>query len=220
MKKISILIADDHSIVREGIKNMLKDIEDFIIIGEAEDGIDAIEKIKKLSPELLITDISMPLMTGIEVINIVKKEFPHLKTLILTIHSEEEFIEQIFKSGATGCLYKNAGKGEFELAIRAVSNGENYYCSGLSNVLLKEYFSKKDMSSELQQDKKHFLTVREKQILKLIAEEFSNQEIAEKLFISVRTVETHRKNMMQKLNIDSTIALIKYAVHTGLINVD
>ena len=220
MKKISILIADDHSIVREGIKNMLKDIDDFTIVGEAENGIDAIEKIKKLSPDLLITDISMPKMTGIEVINIVKKDFPDLKTLILTIHSEEEFIEQIFRSGATGCLYKNAGKGEFEVAIRAVSSGENYYCRGLSNVLLKEYFNKKDNAEELRSEKKVFLTVREKQILKLIAEEFSNYAIAEKLFISVRTVETHRKNMMQKLNIESTIALIKYAVHTGLINVD
>jgi len=220
MKNISILIADDHSIVREGIKNMLKDISDFTIVGEAENGIDAIEKIKKLSPDLLITDISMPQMTGIEVINIVKKDFPNLKTLILTIHSEEEFIEQIFKSGATGCLYKNAGRGEFELAIRAVCNGENYYCSGLSNVLLKEYFNKKDIANETPAEKKLFLTVREKQILKLIAEEFSNYEIAEKLFISVRTVETHRKNMMQKLNIESTIALIKYAVHTGLISVD
>ncbi len=220
MKKISILIADDHSIVREGIKNMLKDIDDFTIVGEAENGVDAIKKIQELSPQLLITDISMPQMTGIEVIKIVKKDFPNLKTLILTIHSEEEFIEQIFKSGATGCLYKNAGKGEFELAIRAVSNGENYYCSGLSNVLLKEYFNKKDNANEEPADKKLFLTVREKQILKLIAEEFSNYQIAEKLFISIRTVETHRKNMMQKLNIDSTIALIKYAVHTGLINVD
>ena len=199
---------------------MLKDIEDFSIVGEAENGVDAIEKIKKLSPDLLITDISMPEMTGIEVINIVKKDFPELKTLILTIHSEEEFIEQIFRSGATGCLYKNAGKGEFELAIRAVSNGENYYCRGLSNVLLKEYFNKKDIADESRSEKKLFLTVREKQILKLIAEEFSNYAIAEKLFISVRTVETHRKNMMQKLHIDSTIALIKYAVHTGLINVD
>jgi DNA-binding NarL/FixJ family response regulator len=219
-KKISILIADDHSIVREGIKNMLKDIEDFVIVGEAENGVDAIEKIKALAPNLIITDISMPKMTGIEVINIVKKEFPEVKTLILTIHSEEEFIEQIFRSGATGCLYKNAGKGEFELAIRAVNNGENYYCSGLSNVLLKDYFNKKDYAAEQQSDKRVFITVREKQILKLIAEEFSNYEIAEKLFISIRTVETHRKNMMQKLNIDSTIALIKYAVHTGIINVD
>ncbi|MEI6507151.1 MAG: response regulator transcription factor [Bacteroidota bacterium] len=217
MKTYKILIADDHSIVREGIKTMLKDIEGFEIVGEAENGVEAIEQIKKLSPDIFITDISMPEMSGIEAINIIKKSFPNLKTLILTIHSEEEYIEQIFKSGATGCLYKNAGKNEFELAIRSVGNGENYYCRGLSNVLLKDYFNKKDLSND---EKKTYLTFREKQILKLIAEEYSNNEIAEKLFISIRTVETHRKNMMQKLNLESTIALIKYAVHEGIIKVD
>ncbi|MFI5222082.1 MAG: response regulator [Bacteroidia bacterium] len=220
MKKFKILIADDHSIVREGIKTMLKDVEGFEFIGEAENGKEAIEKIKKLSPDIFITDISMPEMSGIEAIQIVKKEFPNVKTLILTIHSEEEYIEQIFKSGATGCLYKNAGKNEFELAIRSVGIGENYYCRGLSNVLLKDYFNKKEKSAkENQNEKNTYLTFREKQILKLIAEEHSNSEIAEKLFISVRTVETHRKNMMQKLNLESTIALIKYAVHEGIINV-
>ncbi len=221
MKNFRILIADDHSIVREGIKNMLKEIDGFEIVGEAENGNEAIELISKLSPDILITDISMPEMSGIEAIQIIKKEFPDVKTLILTIHSEEEYIEQIIKSGATGCLYKNAGKSEFELAIRTIGSGENYYCRGFSNFILKDYCTMKENSgNENQKDKSSYLTSREKQILKLIAEEVSNNDIAEKLFISVRTVETHRKNMMQKLNLDSTVALIKYAIHEGIIKVN
>jgi DNA-binding NarL/FixJ family response regulator len=209
MGKIKILIADDHSVVREGIKSMLNDVSDFAFVGEAENGKEAIEKINVLFPDIIIMDISMPVMTGIEAIKIIKKDYSEVKTIVLTIHSEKEYIEQIYKSGATGCLYKNAGKHEFESAIRAIYKGENYFSTDISNALLKEHFSP--------HDKENSLTQRELQILKLIVEEFSNHEIADNLFISVRTVETHRKNLMQKLNIDSTIGLIKYAVKKGLI---
>ena len=210
MGKIKILIADDHSIVREGIKSMLNDVIDFDFVGEAENGKEAIEKINVLFPDIIIMDISMPIMTGIEAIKIIKKDYSEVKTIVLTIHSEKEYIEQIYKSGATGCLYKNAGKHEFESAIRAIYKGENYFSTDISNALLKEHFNS--------HDKEKSLTQRELQILKLIVEEFSNHEIADNLFISVRTVETHRKNLMQKLNIDSTIGLIKYAVKKGLIS--
>ena len=216
MKKIKILIADDHSIVREGIKTMLKNIEDFNMVGEAENGKEAIEQTKKLSPDIIIMDISMPVMTGIEAIQIIKNDFPHVKTLVLTIHNEPEYIEQIFISGATGCLYKNAGKAEFELAIRTVNKGENYFSSGISNVLMHGHFNKK---GNFQLHNENPLTIREQEILKLIAEEFSNKQIAEKLFISIRTVETHRKNMMKKLNFNTTIALIKYAMEKGMLTV-
>lgn len=210
MEKIRILIADDHSIVREGIKSMLNDVSDFEIVGEAENGKEAIEKINELFPDVIIMDISMPVMTGIEAIKIIKKEFSTVRTLVLTIHSEKEYIEQIYKSGASGCLYKNAGKNEFETAIRSINRGESYFTSKISNVLLGEYFSTHDKESSL--------TKRELQILKSIVEELSNKEIADKLFISVRTVETHRKNIMQKLKIDSTIGLIKYAVKKGMVS--
>ena len=206
---IKILIADDHQIVREGIKNMLSEINDFEIVGEAENGKEAIEKVKELSPDIVIIDISMPVMTGIEAIKIIKENFPRVKTLVITIHSEVEYVEQIFKSGATGCLYKSAGKTEFELAIRTIANGQNYFSSIMSRILVEEkYFNKADNNP---------LTKRELEILKWIAEEYSNQEIADKLFISVRTVETHRKNMMQKLNVNNTISLIKYAIKQGII---
>lgn len=206
---IKILIADDHQIVREGIKNMLVEIEDFIVVGEAENGKDAIEKIKALSPDIVIIDISMPVMTGIEAIKIIKETLPRVKTLVLTIHTEIEYIEQIFKSGATGCLHKNAGKKEFETAIRAIAKGENYFSSIMSKILVEKHFFDKTNSNPL--------TKREQEILKWIAEELSNQEIADKLFISVRTVETHRKNMMKKLNVNNTVALIKYALQQNMI---
>jgi DNA-binding NarL/FixJ family response regulator len=210
MVKIRILITDDHSIVREGIKSMLKNFDDFEIVGEAENGKEAIEKIGQLFPDVIIMDISMPVMTGIEAIKIIKSDYSNVKTLVLTIHSEKEYIEQIYRSGATGCLYKSAGKNEFETAIRSIHKGESYFTSDISNALLKEHFHSFN--------KENPLTQRELQILKLIVEELSNQEIANTLFISIRTVETHRKNIMQKLNIDSTIGLIKYAVKKGMIS--
>lgn len=206
---IKILIADDHQIVREGIKNMLAEIQDFTVVGEAENGKEAIEKIKELSPDVVVMDVSMPVMTGIEAIKIIKEKFPRVKTLVLTIHVEVGYIEQIFKSGATGCLHKNAGKSEFELAIRAVARGENYFSHIMSRILVQERFFDKTNTNPL--------TIREQEILKWIAEEFSNQEIADKLFISVRTVETHRKNMMRKLNVNNSISLIKYAMQQGII---
>ena len=139
---------------------------------------------------------SIPVITGIEI-------------SIITIHSEVEYIEQIFKSGATGSLYKNAGKAEFELAIRTIASGQNYFSSIMSRIIVEEKFFLKEDNNPL--------TKREQEILKWIAEEYSNSEIADKLFISVRTVETHRKNMMRKLNINNTISLIKYAIKIGLI---
>jgi DNA-binding NarL/FixJ family response regulator len=219
MKKIKILITDDHSIVREGIKALLSGIEDFLIVGEAENGKESIEQIRVLSPDIVIMDISMPVMSGIEAIKIIKNDFPQVGTLVLTIHHEEEYVEQIFKSGANGCVYKSAGKTEFELAIRTIIKGENYFCSGLSNVLMQGYFNKKE-NQKLTSKNENLLTKRELEIIKLIAEEYTNQEMAGKLFISVRTVETHRNNMMKKLNINSTLALIKYALHEGIISVD
>ncbi|HEY4797946.1 MAG TPA: response regulator transcription factor [Bacteroidia bacterium] len=215
MKKIKLLIVDDHSIVREGIKTMLKDISDFAIVGEAENGKEAIAQAKKLSPDLIIMDISMPVMNGIEAIQVIKNDFPHIKTLVLTIHSETEYIEQIFISGATGCLYKNAGKDEFELAIRTIYKGENYFCSGISNIIMRGYI---DNKGEFHFNSGNPLTKREQEILRLITEEYSNKQIADKLSISTRTVETHRKNMMQKLNVKTTIALIKYAIEQGIVN--
>jgi two-component system response regulator NreC len=206
---IKILIADDHQIVREGIKTMLGEVKDFDVVGEAENGKEAIEKAKELSPNIIIIDISMPVMSGIEAIKIIKENLPQVKTLVITIHSEPEYVEQIFKSGATGCLFKNAGKTEFELAIRTIAKGQNYYSGIMSRILVEEKYFNKAYDNPL--------TKREHEILKWIAEEYSNQKIADKLFISIRTVETHRKNMMRKLNANNSISLIKYAMTQGLV---
>lgn len=218
MEKIKILIVDDHDLIRKGIKAMLNDIEDFVIVGEAINGKEAIEQTMELAPDIIIMDISMPVMTGIESIQIIKNDYPRVKTLILTIHSEDEYIEQIYKSGASGCLYKNAGKNEFELAIRSINNGERYFCRGLADALLREYYDKKDESAQnIPSLDENPLTKREIEILKLLAEDMSNQKIADKLYISLRTVETHRKNIMQKLKLNSTVALVRYAVRKGIV---
>lgn len=220
MKKTRILIADDHDLIRKGIKAMLDEIDDFVIVGEAENGQEAIEQTKKLSPDIIIMDISMPVMTGIESIQIIKNDYPFVKTLILTIHCEVDFIEQIYKSGATGCLFKNAGKTEFELAIRTIMKGERYFCRGLSEAILQDYFNRKEESlQDVPPQDENPLTKREIEILKLLAEDLSNQKIAAKLFISLRTVETHRKNIMQKLKLSSTVALVRYAVQKGIVKV-
>ncbi len=220
MKTIRILIVDDHALIREGIKAMLSDIDGFEVVGEAENGKEAIEQVKKISVDIVIIDISMPLMNGIEAIKIISNDFPTIKTIILTIHSEVEFIEQIYKSGATGCLYKNAGKSEFELAIQTIIKGEKYFCRALSENILKEHFKKNENKNILLQfNDENPLTKREIEILKLLAEDISNQAIANKLFISYRTVETHRKNIMQKLKLNSTVALVKYAVQKGIISI-
>ncbi len=221
MKTIRILVVDDHALVREGIKAMLAGVDDFVITGEAENGIEAIDQLKKIAVDIVIMDISMPLMTGIEAIKIIAADFPAIKTIILTIHSEIEFIEQIYKSGATGCLYKNAGKSEFELAIRTIIKGERYFCMVLSDAILKEHFNKIENNNKnlLQPKDENPLTKREIEILKLLAEDMSNQAIADKLCISYRTIETHRKNIMQKLKLNSTIALVKYAIQKGIISI-
>ena len=220
MEKIKILIVDDHDLIRKGIKAMLDEVKDFVIVGEAINGKEAIEQTKKLSPDIIIMDISMPVMTGIESIQIIKNDFPLVKTLILTIHSEDEYMEQIYKSGASGCLYKNAGKNEFELAIRSIKNGERYFCRGLADALLRDYYNKKEESTQnIPSREENPLTKREIEILKLLAEDSSNQKIADKLYISLRTVETHRKNIMQKLHLNSTVALVRYAVRTGIVKV-
>jgi DNA-binding NarL/FixJ family response regulator len=221
MDKIKIFITDDHCVVRQGLKAMLKSVPGFTVVGEAENGKEAIEQIKALLPDIAVMDISMPVMNGIEATRILKKEMPAVRTLVLTMHIEEEFVEQIYRSGASGCVYKNAPRAEFELAVRALAKGETYFCSQASEVLIKDHFQKKGIETENAQfSAKYLLTKREEEILKLIVSDFSNQDIANRLFISVRTVETHRRNIMHKLNVDSTIGLMRYIIRHKLIPVN
>lgn len=225
MDKIKILIADDHSFIREGIKTMLEDAGDLEIIGEAENGREAIEKIKELSPDVVILDIAMPVMSGIEAARIIKKKFKSVNILALTIHNNDEYISRILRAGAIGYMLKNTEKNEFINAIRRVSKGKKYFSEEVSNIIFTGYLRKEqNQTSEKDQkrgkDTGNPLTKREREIVGNIAKGLSNKKIADKLFVSVRTVETHRKNIMRKLKVNNTALLVQYATRKGILLAD
>lgn len=210
MKKIRIVLADDHALVRDGMKTLLKDVQDFSVIGEAADGHEAVKKVEELMPDIVILDISMPNMNGLETIDVIHRRFPKTKILVLTMHESEEYAHRVYKSGVGGYMLKNSDKKEFIHAIRAVSKGERFFSSSISGVTSKGYVGKDADSIPI--------TRREKEILRLIVDGLTNQEIADKLFISPRTVDTHRSNLMQKLEIKNTAGLVRFAIENGIVS--
>lgn len=219
MKKIRILIVDDHQLIINGIRAMLEPIETFSIVGEANDGKEAILKAVELTPDVIIMDISMPELSGFESSQIILKKLPNTKILALTQHEESEYVMQMMNAGAFGYLLKNTRKEEFIEAIKTVSRGEKYFGKKISDLLLNNLIQSKQNNKE--EDKAEVkLTKREKEIIQKIAEELSNQQIADKLNISLRTVETHRRNIMQKLDVNNAVSLIRYAVQNHLVSLD
>jgi len=215
MSRIRILLADDHALVRSGIVKLLEGDEDFLIVGEASDGEEAIEKTRKLHPDIVIIDIAMPKLSGIEAAKIIQKKYPSTKILVLTMHENEEYVYQIFKSGASGYVLKNAKGDELSTAIRAVANGERYFSSGVSDVMIRGYLRRVQGRDAPVPGDDVPLTKREKEILKYIAQGMNNLHIGDRLFISPRTVETHRTNIMQKLDIHDAPNLVRYAIEHG-----
>ena len=215
MKKIRVLIVDDHFLVRTGIISLLRDVPDIEIVGEAENGKIAVEQCKKIVPEVVLMDISMPDMSGIEATKSIKAENPSINILILTMHESEEYFYNTLKQGASGILNKNVGKDELINAIKSVSTGKRYIGNSVSELMIDTLMQKFEEECLSKQKEKVILTKREKDILYYIANGFSNQDIAEKLKISVRTVETHKSNLMQKLNLKSSAALSLYAFEKG-----
>ncbi len=215
MKKIRVLIVDDHFLVRTGITSLLRDVPDIEIVGEAENGKIAVEQCKKIVPEVVLMDISMPDMSGIEATKSIKAENPSINILILTMHESEEYFYNTLKQGASGILNKNVGKDELINAIKSVSTGKRYIGNSVSELMIDTLMQKFEEEFLSKQKEKVILTKREKDILYYIANGFSNQDIAEKLKISVRTVETHKSNLMQKLNLKSSAALSLYAFEKG-----
>jgi two-component system response regulator NreC len=215
MKKIRVLIVDDHFLVRTGIISLLRDVPDIEIVGEAENGKIAVEQCKKIVPEVVLMDISMPDMSGIEATKSIKAENPSINILILTMHESEEYFYNTLKQGASGILNKNVGKDELINAIKSVSTGKRYIGNSISELMIDTLMQKFEEEFLSKQKEKVILTKREKDILYYIANGFSNQDIAEKLKISVRTVETHKSNLMQKLNLKSSAALSLYAFEKG-----
>jgi len=215
MEKIRVLIVDDHFLVRTGIISLLRDVPDIEIVGEAENGNSAVELCKKIVPEVVLMDISMPDISGIEATRFIKADNPSINILILTMHESEEYFYNTLKLGASGILNKNVSKDELVAAIKSVSIGKRYIGNSISELMIDTLMQKFE-EDFVDKEKKHvILTRREKDVLCFIANGFTNQDIADKLNISVRTVETHKANLMQKLNLKSAAALSFYAFEKG-----
>jgi DNA-binding NarL/FixJ family response regulator len=215
METISILIADDHKIIHNGIVDILKPLEFLEIIGHAYNGQEACEKAIEIKPDIIFMDIAMPEMNGIEATRLIREENSHSKIIALTQYEENEYVVQFLGAGGNGYLLKNSKKEEFVAAIEAVLNNQRYMNYELSQNMLNSVIVKG--SAPTGENRVH-LTRREIEIIKKIAEEKNNQEIANELNISLRTVETHRRNIMQKLEAKSVISLLKYASQHGLID--
>ncbi|MBB6004850.1 response regulator transcription factor [Arcicella rosea] len=213
MNPITVLLADDHDVVRKGMKMLLEDEEGVKVIGEASDGLDAIEKVKALSPNVVILDLTMPKMTGIEAAKIISEEYPDVRILIFSMHNNREYIINSVENGASGYLLKDTGKEELMRAINVVSEGRKYFPPEISEVIIDELLSKNsgnqpDTSRPIFQK----ITPKEKQILEHIVQGYNSREIADKLFLSIRTVDNHRANMMKKTKAKNTADLVKMAI--------
>jgi two-component system response regulator NreC len=216
MEKIRIILVDDHQLVRDGIKALLTGIPDIAIIGEASGAGELFGELEHLKPDLLIMDISLPEISGIEITKKICIEYPGIKVLILSMYNNEEFIFNSLKAGARGYLPKNTSRDELLEAIYTISKGEEYFGESISKVMLKSYV-KRATDEDKPEEKPHaVLTSREIEILKLYVEGLINKEISDKLDISIRTVETHKNHIMRKLGLKSTVELVKFAIRNKI----
>lgn len=215
MSKIRVLIADDHAILREGISALLEGCGDMEVLVDATDGKEAIEKSRKLEPDVVLMDIAMPGLGGLEATLEIRKACPKTKILVLTQYDNKEYIYRFLKAGASGYVLKKAASTELISAIRAVHRGGSFLYPDVAPAVIEGYLQRKD--KDLEEDDYESLTHREKQVLKLIAEGYTNKEIADMLYMSVKTVMGHRTHIMGKLNVHSRTELVKFAIRKGLI---
>jgi DNA-binding NarL/FixJ family response regulator len=212
MKKIRVLLADDHTIVRKGLRSLLEDEANIQVVGEAEDGREAVRMTQQLLPDVVLMDISMPGLSGLEATRQIKERFPEVNVLVLTRHANEEYVLQILQAGASGYVVKKAAPAELMLAIQAVYRGDSFLSPAISREVIEEYTRRAGANDY---DR---LTDREREVLQLIAEGRSNREIAELLHVSMKTVENHRANLMDKLGLRSVAELTRYAIRKGIIS--
>ncbi len=217
MKKIQrVVLVDDHTIIREGMKALLSSEKHLEIVGEAANGREAVKCVETLLPDLVLIDLSMPKMHGMEAVKEIKDRFPNTRLIVLTVHKIEEYVLSAFRFGADGYVLKDSSKSELIMAIENVLSGKRFLSPGISDKIIDGYLKVKDLLPG--KTTWETLTQREREVLKLVAEGYKNKEIADFLCISVKTVDKHRTNLMKKLNLHNVASLTAYALRKGLIS--
>jgi len=222
MNTIRILIADDHALVRAGISSLIGQIDNVQVVGEADNGRETLKLIKTLSPDIVLLDISMPEMNGLEAVRRISREHSDVRVIILSMHANEEYVLQGLTSGANGYLLKDADQLELEVAIKSVAKGHRYLSSGISKHVIQAYVRRTGALNSGKKGSSPFsavyqLTSRQREILQLIAEGNSTKDIARKLKLSVKTAESHRTELMKRLDIHDVTGLVRYAIRIGLV---
>lgn len=217
MKKIKVLIVDDHTLVRAGIRSLLALVDGIEVVGEASDGKEALDRVRQLMPDVVLMDLAMPGMGGLEATRRMRREFPGIKVLALTQYDDSEYVIPIIEAGASGFVTKMSAFSELAAAIQAAHKGESYLSSTAATALVEEYQQK--TTSEGEQDPYQQLTDREREVLKMVAEGQTSKEIAEILVVSPKTVEWYKSSLLKKLNIHSRTDLIKYAIRKRIITI-
>jgi DNA-binding NarL/FixJ family response regulator len=216
-KPLRIVLAEDHTLVRAGLRTLLQQLDQVAVVGEAADGREAVMLAKALRPDMILMDITMPGLNGIDATRQVKKDLPEVRVVILSMHSSEEHVMQALRAGASGYLLKESAPLELELALRAVGRGETYLSPPISRQVIDGYMQR---VSDTTQDALASLSARQREILQLIAEGSSSKVIARRLGLSVKTVESHRAQLMERLQIRDIAGLVRYAIRTGLISAE
>ena len=217
MQKIRVLVVDDHTIVRDGICALLALVGDIEVVGEAANGSEALKMVKELEPNVVLMDIAMPIMGGLEATRRIRKEFPRAKVLVLTQYDDKEYVFPVIEAGAAGFISKVAASSELALGIRSIYHGDSYLSPSVARLLVEDY--QHGTGGRVSQDPYEQLTDRERDVLKLMVEGYTTQEIADMLVVSRKTVEGHKTNLMAKLGIHNRTELIKYALRKGIITI-
>jgi two-component system response regulator NreC len=217
-KTITVFLADDHTIVRQGLAKLLEAEPDLQVVGEAENGREAVVKVEKLRPDVVLMDIAMPMLNGIEATRQIKKICPRTKVIILSMHSHDRYISELFSLGASGYMLKSSTGADIVSAIHTAAKGSTYLSPSISDKVIEDYLSLKKRSHE--DDLYNRLSNREREVFQMIAEGRSTKEIAKILYLSPSTVKTHRSNIMEKLEMDNISQLIQFAIHIGIVELN
>ncbi len=215
MKPLRILLADDHTLVRQGVRKILEDQENWTVVGEAQDGRELVKKALEEQPDMMVVDVAMPLLNGIEATRQILRKLPSTKVLMLSMHADEAYIIQSLEAGARGYLLKDSADSDLVRAVSAVIDGKSFFSPSVAAIMLDDYV--KHLAEKGIGDRYSSLTEREREVFQLVAEGKTNKEVADLLCISVATAETHRAHILQKLDLHSTAELVLYAVRRGVI---